>query len=174
MKQTIIGLFTNPGNEPQVLDTLQHSGFSSSEVGFVTSDGSGTGSVAVALAHSGPDGLPAALRDSGVPEEQGRHWAERLGKGGGLVVVRASGEEPATRAESILATAGADEVRRYAAVVQSTGGYDPADAHAAPGNYGEEGGSSQWGQTVLRVKDDEETEVAERAFSRDRGSERLD
>ena len=63
-----------------------------------------------------------------------------------------------------LELSGAQEVRQHSAPVASSG-VDPSDQHGAPDNYGDEGGSSQWSQTVLRVRDGE-SEVAKRTFTR--------
>jgi uncharacterized membrane protein len=132
------------------------------------------GPLAVALAGAGvgaaTGGLLGALADMGVPEEHGRHWSDRVASGGTLVIVRAN-DDTRDRAESALTASGAEEIRRHQQTVQSSGGYDPADPHTDAGNFGEEGGSSQWGQTVLR---DGGTTVAERTFSRDRKPEKLD
>jgi uncharacterized membrane protein len=134
------------------------------------------GPLAAALAGAGvgaaTGGLLGALADMGVPEQQGRHWADRVAQGGTLVLVRAN-DDTAERAESALASAGAEEIRSHRETVQASGGYDPADPHTTAADYGDEGGSSQWGQTVLRV-DGDETRVAERTFSRDRKPEKLD
>jgi hypothetical protein len=134
------------------------------------------GPLATALAGAGvgaaAGGLLGALADMGVPEEQGRHWADRVAHGGTLVLVRVN-DDTADRAESALSSAGAEEIRRHHGTVQQAGSYDPGDPHTAPSDYGEEGGSSQWGQTVLRVEGNR-TKVAERSFSRDRQPKKLD
>jgi len=152
MTRTIVGHFAR-GNEAQkALDRLQEAGFSSSDVSYVAHDGTGLG----------------ALSDSGVPEKDGA-----VAQGGVLVIVRAA-QDTEARARQALEAAGARDVRQHSTEVQSSG-VDPSDAHADLGNYGDEGGSSQWSQTVLRVGDDGESEVAKRTFGRfGKNPERLD
>lgn len=134
------------------------------------------GPIAAALAGAGigaaTGGMLGALSDMGVPEAEGRYWSDALASGGALVIVRANDDTEHRAAES-LHSAGAREVRQHSATVGASG-VDPADPHASPENYGEEGGSSQWGQTVLRVREGEST-IAKRTFSRfGKDPERLD
>lgn len=156
MTRTIVGHFAR-GNEAQkALDRLQEAGFTTSDVSYVAHDGTGL----------------AALSDTGVPEKEDEYWSRAVARGGVLVIVRANPETEA-RALQTLNAAGAQEVRQHSQEAQSSG-VDPSDA-VEPDNFGDEGGSSQWSQTVLRVGDDGESEVAKRTFSRfGKNPERLD
>lgn len=135
------------------------------------------GPIATALAGAGvgaaTGGMLGALADMGVPEKAGEHWSRAVAQGGPLVIIRAN-DDNAERALSVLESAGAEEIRQHEPAVGASG-VEPSHPHAAPENYGEEGGSSQWGQKVLRVEEDE-TVVAKRTFSRFGGKnpERLD
>ena len=134
------------------------------------------GPIAAALAGAGvgaaTGGMLGALSDMGVPENDSRYWSDAVAQGGALVIVRANSDTE-QRAVHALQSSGAQEVRQHSAAVGSSG-VDPSDPHASPDNYGDEGGSSQWSQTVLRVRDGE-SEVAKRTFSRfGKDPERLD
>lgn len=54
-------------------------------------------------------------------------------------------ESTSALAESVLRSAGASLPTSSG----ESGGFDPADPHTDAPNYGDEGGSSQWGRTVL-------------------------
>lgn len=96
--------------------------------------------------------------------------AEQLGdateKGGSLVTVRVN-EDNIERARQILRARSSSEPGVLDAAVNEGGGSDPA-------NYGGEGGSSQWGQTVLRGDKEGDDAVAERTASRDKKPKKMD
>ena len=134
------------------------------------------GPIAAGLAGAGvgaaTGGMLGALADIGVPEKDGEYWSRAVSQGGALVIIRTQDDTEA-RAVQALESSGAQEVRQHTATVASSG-VDPSDPHGSPDNYGDEGGSSQWSQTVLRVRDGE-SEVAKRTFSRfGKVPERLD
>ena len=101
-----------------------------------------------------------------MPERQAKHWSDRVSQGGSLVIVKVNGDN-ADRAQEILRSS-ADEVRAHEA-----GEPSESDAHSDFPNYGSDGGSSQWGQRVLRVLDDEVV-IGERTVTRDKGSKKFD
>jgi hypothetical protein len=126
------------------------------------------GPIALALAGAAAGGLLGALADTGVPETQAKHWAERVAEGGCLVIVRLEGEK-GEHAFGILSHT-ADEVRVYEHGCDT--GDDPEASRDFP-SYGSEGGPSEWGQRVLSVKDDEVV-IRGRTISRDKETKRLD
>jgi len=110
--------------------------------------------------------LLGALGDIGVPESEARRYAEYVEQGGSLVAVRVN-EDTANRAVQVLHDHHPETIQQHEPAVKETGvEFDPADPHSSAPNYGDEGGSSQWGQTVLRVENGEER-VQERTRSRD-------
>jgi len=114
-----------------------------------------------------------ALADMGVPETEARKWSDAMQGGGALVIIRTVPENE-QRAVDILKAHQADIVARHEVAVRQSGpDYDPANPHTqnSVGDVGEEGGSTQWGQTVLRADSDE---PAKRTFSRDVPPRRLD
>lgn len=193
MNETIVGIFTDSESAQEALSQLERAGFPLSDIGYIAKDAGpsvsrflpglaplavpgigpvvAAGPLAAALAGSGARGLSGAIAELGVPEAVGSDWMERVRKGASLVLVPVAAESTAM-AEAALSAAGAGEVSTYNKPVAFSGD-DPADPRSEPANYGDEGGSSQWSQTVLRVKDGA-SEVAERSFSRDRKPERLD
>jgi len=135
------------------------------------------GPIAAALAGAGigatAGGLLGALADMGVPEKEASKWADVMQAGGALVIVRAAAESE-QRAVDILKAHDADTVARHqVAALQSGPDYDPANPHTqnSLGNVGDEGGSTQWGQSVLRADSDQ---PAKRTFSRDVEPKRTD
>jgi hypothetical protein len=112
-------------------------------------------------------GFLGALADMGVPEGQARRWADAVSKGGALVIVRVN-DDNRFRARAVLESQTVIDVSEHDAAVRESGVYDPANPHTEPANYGDEGGSSQWGQTVLRVDENGETKVVDRTTSRDK------
>jgi len=135
------------------------------------------GPIAAALAGAGvgaaTGSLLGALSDLGIPEKDAQRWANAVEGGGSLVAVRVN-EETATRAAEVLHNHRPEAIDQHQPAIKETGGeFDPGDPHSSSPNFGDEGGSSQWGQTVLRVEDGEE-KIAERTVSRDVGSRKLD
>jgi uncharacterized membrane protein len=125
------------------------------------------GPLAMALIGAATGGLLGALADMGVSEQHAKHWADRVSEGGSLLVVRTK-DGNAARAEEIL-RATAAEVRTHGAESDET-----SETHTDFPNYGSDGGSSQWGQRVLRVNDNDEVVVSERTITRDKGSKRFE
>lgn len=132
------------------------------------------GQIAAALAGgavgAATGGLLGALADMGLPENDAKHWADLMQSGGGALVLVRVDEENSSRARAILDGQGASDTRTHDATIGESGP-DESLAHADRENFGDEGGSSQWGQTVLRS---DSVGPSERTFSRDRGSKQLD
>jgi uncharacterized membrane protein len=109
------------------------------------------GPLAAALTGAGvgaaTGGMLSALADLGVPEHEAHHWAEGVRRGGTLVAVRA-GDKTAHAAQSILDQHGALDIETGARQWREEG-WRPGDPHADAPNFGDEGGSSQWGRQVL-------------------------
>lgn len=106
------------------------------------------GPIAAALAGAGvgaaTGGMLGALNDMGVPEREAAYWTEGVKRGGTLVVVRAE-PETAGNAQDILDRHGALDIDERA----QHEGWALDDPHTETANFGDEGGSSQWGRTVL-------------------------
>ena len=106
------------------------------------------GPLAAALTGAGvgaaTGGMLGALHDMGMTDEEARHWAEGLRRGGTLVAVH-GGDELTDKAQSVLDRHGALDVDAHA----RQEGWSVEDPHADASNFGEEGGSSQWGRSVL-------------------------
>lgn len=132
------------------------------------------GPIAAALAGgavgAATGGLLGALGDLGLPENDAKHWADLMQSAGGALVLVRVDEENTGPARNILVDHGASDVRLHDAKIGESGP-DVSLAHADHANFGDEGGSSQWGQTVLRA---DSKKPAERTFSRDRSSKQLD
>ncbi len=123
------------------------------------------GPIAMALAGAGvgaaTGGLLGALSEIGIPESDAKRWSELVEQGGSLVVVRVN-DDTHDRAVRLLRAHAPESLLEHDVAVKESGfTYDPADPHSSAPNYGDEGGSSQWGQTVLRIEDGEER-IAER------------
>jgi uncharacterized membrane protein len=124
------------------------------------------GPLAMALAGAGvgaaTGGVLGALADIGVPETDAKNWAQKVEQGGSLVTVRVN-EGTHDRAIRVLRAHAPESLMEHDVAVKQSGtaAFDPDDPHSSAPNYGDEGGSSQWTQTVLRVRDGEE-QVAER------------
>lgn len=132
------------------------------------------GPLAAALAGAGAGaagGLIGALMHMGVPEHHAKRWSEAVHRGHSLVVVNAGGDR-ADAAVRILLNHDADSVERNGEALSRESNYDPTDPHTEAADFGDEGGSSQWGQNVLRPG--REDQVAERTVSRDAGTKKLD
>lgn len=106
------------------------------------------GPLAAALTGAGvgaaTGGMLGALSDMGMTDDEARHWAEGVKRGGTLVAVH-GGEELTEKAQSVLDRHGALDVDAHA----RSEGWSVEDAHAEAGNFGDEGGSSQWGRSML-------------------------
>lgn len=106
------------------------------------------GPLAAALTGAGvgaaTGGMLGALHDMGMSDEEAQHWAEGLRRGGTLVAVH-GGEELTDKAQSVLDRHGALDVDAH----RGEEGWSVEDAHAEAPNFGDEGGSSQWGRSVL-------------------------
>jgi hypothetical protein len=87
-----------------------------------------------------------ALAEMGIPENDARAWEEGLRSGGTLVTVRTS-EEHADRAQRILDQHGAIGIGNDSEVTDQ--GWEADNPHREAPNFGDEGGSSQWGRTML-------------------------
>jgi hypothetical protein len=122
------------------------------------------GQIAVVLGGAGAGaaagGLIGALTDVGMSKADADRWTQAVREGGTLVLVRVN-DDNAGRARSIIASHEPVDVAEHDPAVHESG-LDPSDPHARPANYGEEGGSSQWGQRVLRPDG-----IADRTVSRD-------
>jgi len=128
------------------------------------------GPIAAALTGAGvgaaTGSLLGALSELGLPEAEARRYAEQVEQGGSLVAVRVN-EDTANRAVEVLDRHRPQAIQQHEPAVKESGvEFDPANPHSSAPNYGDEGGSSQWGQTVLRVEDGED-KVQERTRSRD-------
>jgi hypothetical protein len=123
------------------------------------------GQIAVALAGAGvgaaAGGLIGALTDLGISKPDADRWAQAVREGGTLVLVRVS-DDCADRARSVIASHEPVDVAEHKPAVHESGGFDPSDPHSRAADYGDEGGSSQWGQRVLRPD-----RIADRTVSRD-------
>jgi hypothetical protein len=87
----------------------------------------------------------------------------RLRRDGATVMVDMQDESGAARVQEFLEELDPLEVLiDENSKVQTSGGQSETDAASAPANWGDEGGSSQWSQTVLRPD-----RVADRTVSRD-------
>lgn len=122
------------------------------------------GPIAMALAGAGvgaaTGGMLGALSDFGVPETDAKNWAHKVEQGGSLVVVRVN-DETHDRAIRLMRAHGPEALTEHLVAIKQSGvpTFDPEDPHSSAPNYGDEGGSSQWTQTVLRVEDGEERVV---------------
>jgi hypothetical protein len=109
------------------------------------------GPIAAALTGAGvgaaAGGMLGALADMGVPGHEAKYYEEAIRRGGTLLIIRAS-DEKAEDAQSVLDRHGALDVDERVAEWRAEG-WNPEEAHSEAGNYGDEGGSSQWGHTVL-------------------------
>jgi len=124
-------------------DLLQ-SGFAENHVSYITEDGSGK--------------FTQALQDAGLQDKN---------RAGVLVMVRVD-QENGEKAEEILKKNKPEALATHNAAIRESGGnFDPEDPHTDAPNFGDEGGSSQWGQTVLRAEQDS---PAKPVVSRDRGT----
>jgi len=128
------------------------------------------GPIAAALTGAGvgaaTGSLLGALSDLGLPEAEARRYSQVVEQGGCLVAVRVN-EDTTSRAIEVLHQHQPEAIRHHEPAIKETGvDFDPADPHTDAPNYGDEGGSSQWGQTVLRVEDGQER-VEPRVRSRD-------
>lgn len=113
------------------------------------------GPIAAALAGAGvgvaTGGMLGALADMGVPGHEAKYYQEAIRRGGTLLIVRAD-EDLAERAQSTLDRHGAIDVDQHSAEWRAEG-WSPDDAHSDAGNYGDEGGSSQWSHTALTASE---------------------
>jgi hypothetical protein len=88
-----------------------------------------------------------ALGDMGVPGHEASYYQEAIRRGGTLLIIRA-GDEKADDAQAVLDRHGALDVDERVAEWRAEG-WSPEGAHSEAGNFGDEGGSSQWGHTAL-------------------------
>jgi hypothetical protein len=106
------------------------------------------GPIAVALAGASvgaaAGGIIGALTNIDVPEQEAKYYEEALRRGGSLVVVRSAGGR-VEEAQDVLDRHGAVDLDERAAQE----GWDVNAAHSNPDNFGDEGGSSQWGRSML-------------------------
>jgi hypothetical protein len=109
------------------------------------------GPIAAALAGAGvgaaAGGMIGALSDMGVPGREAKYYEEAIRRGGTLLIVHASGDR-AEHAQSVLDRHGAIDMDEHSATWRAEG-WTPEDTHSDAGNYGDEGGSSQWSHTAL-------------------------
>jgi hypothetical protein len=124
------------------------------------------GPLAAALVGAGvgaaTGGLLGALADMGVPPEKAHEYSNLLQSGGTLVLVRVS-PDTYSRAHAVLKQQQALELNYHGEAIGEPQGFDPERPHSDAANYGSNGGSSQWGQTVLTSEG-----LHERTVSRDR------
>lgn len=113
------------------------------------------GPIAAALTAAGvgaaTGGMLGALADMGVPGHEAQYYQEAIRRGGTLLIVQAEGEA-ADHAQSILDRHGALDLQSEFQEWRSQG-WSPDEPHSDAGNYGEEGGSSQWSHSALRAVD---------------------
>jgi uncharacterized membrane protein len=104
------------------------------------------GPIAAALTGAGvgaaTGGMLGALYDLGVSDREAGLYAEAVRRGGSLIAVEA-GEEVAARVQSILDRHGAVDIDEHSRA------WSTEDPHTEAANFGDEGGSSQWGRRVL-------------------------
>lgn len=114
------------------------------------------GPIAAALTGAGvgaaTGGMLGALSDMGIPERDVALLQESVRRGGTIVAVH-SGEAGIEDAKSVLDRHGALDVHEEARE-WSESGWTLEDAHADAPNFGDEGGSSQWGRSVLSAGDE--------------------
>jgi len=113
------------------------------------------GPIAAALAGAGvgaaTGGMFGALADMGVPGHEAKYYEEAIRRGGTMLIVSAEGEM-VDKARSLLDRHGALDVHQTATEWRREG-WDPEDPHSDAGNFGDEGGSSQWSHTSLTSTD---------------------
>lgn len=113
------------------------------------------GPIAAALAGAGvgaaTGGMLGALADMGVPGHEAKYYQEAIRRGGTLLIVRTD-EAMAERAQSTLDRHGAIDIDEHSAAWKAEG-WAPDDTHSDAGNYGDEGGSSQWSHTALTASE---------------------
>ena len=197
MTRTLAAQFTDRSQAQSAVAHLEQSGFTARDVSFVAHESSGTtkgaaiggvsglllGSAALAIPGVGPvvvagpiagaltgatvgvptGGMLGALADMGVDDDRAQELAESVGSGGAVVLVRAS-DCNADEARSVLSQHGAVRTSQHNVTVQEAG-----ESEVEPANFGDEGGSSQWGQRVLRPDG-----LAKRTISRDKGTQASD